>query len=119
MKAVEIHQLQQDFFRSRKTFDIGYRINSLKKFKTILQLHEQDVYKALASDLGKSEFESFVTEFQVVTSEVETYISKTRSWSKAKKVLPTILNFPSTAKRYPEPYGSCRMVLNFLSELMR
>lgn len=110
MTPSQTHQLQKEFFTSRKTIDVNYRIESLKKLKATLEVLEQEIYAALKEDLGKSEFESFVTEYQVVTSEVNTYIKKTRRWSRPKSVRPSILNFPSTAKRYPEPYGNVLII---------
>lgn len=105
-----IHKLQQQHFKSQLTKDVNYRINALRKLKTVIKRKEDDVYKALASDLGKSEFEAFLTEFQVITGELDKYIKKTKSWSKPRKIWPSIFNFPSRARRYPEPYGNVLII---------
>jgi len=110
MTPSQIHQLQSDFFKSRMTFNIDYRINSLKKLKAVLLREEQEIYQVLKTDLGKSEFESFVTEFQVVIGELDTYIKNTRKWSKPKSVRAALLNFPSKARQYPEPYGKALII---------
>lgn len=111
MTAVDIHVLQKSFFHARATRDIFYRISALKKLKTQVLAHEQEVYDALAADLGKSEFEAFLTEFQVITTELDKYIKKTASWSKPNYVWPSVFNFPSIDKRYPEPYG-CTLLIS-------
>ncbi len=111
MTAGDIHSLQKSFFNARATRDVSYRIRALKRLKQEVLAHEQDVYNALAADLGKSEFEAFLTEFQVITTELDTYINKTASWSKPKNVWPSVFNFPSIDKRYPEPYG-CTLLIS-------
>lgn len=110
MTPTQTHQQQIDFFKTRKTFDIAYRVNALKKLKSIIIRDEKEIYNVLKKDLGKSEFEAFVTEFQVITGELDTYIKKTKKWSKPKKVKAAILNFPSKARQYPEPYGNTLII---------
>ncbi|MDP5077282.1 MAG: aldehyde dehydrogenase, partial [Nonlabens sp.] len=98
-------------YKNRSTQDVNYRVQALKKLRDVVLKYEQDVYKALAADLGKSEFEAFLTEFNVVTGELDTYIKKTASWSKPQHVWPSIMNFPSKDRRYPEPYG-CALIIS-------
>ncbi|MGJ8684327.1 MAG: aldehyde dehydrogenase [Nonlabens sp.] len=105
-----LHKDHQDHFKSQQTKDVNYRIKSLKKLKAVIERKEQQVYQALASDLGKSEFEAFITEYNVITGELDKYIKKTNSWSKPRKVRPSLLNFPSKARRYPEPYGNTLII---------
>lgn len=110
MTPQQIHQQQKEFFNSRITFNIEYRVTSLKKLKAILARDEQEIYKALKADLRKSEFEAFVTEFQVILGELETYIKNTDKWSRPIKVPAALLNFPSKARRYPEPFGNTLII---------
>jgi aldehyde dehydrogenase (NAD+) len=111
MTTQEIHNLQTAFFKNRTSHDINYRVTALKKLRAAVIAHEQDIYNALAADLGKSEFEAFLTEFQVITTELDTYIKKTTAWSKPQRVWPSVFNFPSYDKRYPEPYG-CTLIIS-------
>ncbi len=110
MTPSQVHQKQQEFFWSRITFNLDYRITALKKLRAVLLRDEKEVYAALKADLRKSEFEAFVTEYQVVVGELDTYIKNTRKWAAAKKVRATLLNYPSKARRYPEPYGNVLIV---------
>lgn len=110
MTPSQIHQQQLDFFKSRITYDVEYRVTSLKKLKAVLLREEQEIYKVLKADLRKSEFEAYVTEFQVVIGELDTYIKKTKKWSKPVSVSASLLNFPSKARRYPEPYGNTLII---------
>ncbi|EAS18909.1 aldehyde dehydrogenase [Flavobacteria bacterium BBFL7] len=104
------HQSHQEFFKSQQTKDVNYRITALKKLKAVIEQKEQQVYKALAADLGKSEFEAFITEYQVITGELDKYIKKTKKWASPRKVRPSLLNFPSKARQYSEPYGNTLII---------
>ncbi|WP_194850435.1 aldehyde dehydrogenase [Nonlabens antarcticus] len=110
MTPSQVHQQQTDFFKSRITFNIEYRVTALQKLRAVLLRDEQDVYKVLKEDLRKSEFEAFVTEFQVVIGELDTYIKNTKKWSAPLKVRAALLNFPSKARRYPEPFGNTLII---------
>jgi aldehyde dehydrogenase (NAD+) len=106
----EIHKAQQSYFKSRKTQDVKYRIERLQRLKKVIESKEEQVYKALAKDLGKSEFEAFLTEYNVIIGELKNYISKISKWSRPKRVKPSILNFPSKARIYAEPYGNVLII---------
>ena len=102
MTPEQAHQAQNDFFKSRKTFDVSYRIAALKKLKSVLARDEQEVYNVLKADLGKCKFEAFITEYQVVIGELDTFLKKTKKWSRPVKVSSALLNFPSKATVTPE-----------------
>ncbi|BAO56455.1 aldehyde dehydrogenase [Nonlabens marinus] len=110
MTPKQVHQLQLDFFKKRITFDFSYRIKALEKLKKVLLEREQKVYEALKADLRKSEFESYVSEFQTVMAELDRYIKNTAKWARPQKVSSTLLNFPSKARRHPEPYGNTLII---------
>ncbi len=110
MQIEELHQAQSHFFKSRTTIDITYRVESLQRLKKVIEKREQDVYTALEKDLGKSEFEAFLTEYNVIIAELKKYIYRTKKWSQPIKVSSSILNFPSKARRYPEPYGNVLII---------
>ncbi|SCY01429.1 aldehyde dehydrogenase (NAD+) [Nonlabens sp. Hel1_33_55] len=110
MTPDQVHQAQKELFKSRKTFDVSYRIAALKKLKSVLVRDEQEIYNVLKADLGKCKFEAFITEYQVVIGELDTFIKKTKKWSRPIKVSSALLNFPSKARRYPEPYGNTLII---------
>lgn len=110
MQIKELHQAQIDFFKSRTTIDIKYRVESLQRLKNTIEKRENDVYAALENDLGKSEFEAFLTEYNVIIAELKKFIYRTKKWSQPIKVSSSILNFPSKARKYPEPYGNVLII---------
>lgn len=101
---------QKVFFKSQKTKNISFRKDALKKLKKEILLRETNISNAIYKDFQKSTFESYATEIGIVLAELDLAISKLRSWSKTRKVIPTILNFPSNSKIYKEPYGNVLII---------
>ena len=58
MRIPDIHKRQKDFFNDNKTKDVKFRIEQLKKIKRLLKENEELLYKAIAADFSKSEFET-------------------------------------------------------------
>ncbi len=110
MSPEQIHKRQKAFFETRATLDLDYRINALKKLQKTIKAREHYIFEALKTDLGKSNYESFLTEVYVVINELKKYIKYTKSYAKPDRVTPSILNFPSTAKIYKEPYGNTLVI---------
>ena len=76
---------QKEFFNLRKTNDINFRINNLKKLKQVIKENEDKVLDALKKDLGKSNFESYATEVGLIYDEINTHIKNIKKWSKIEK----------------------------------
>ncbi len=85
--------------------DISYRKESLKKLLHFIVINEEAIIEALHRDFKKCRFEAIVTETSYVISDLKHTIRNINSWAKPKKVLPSILNFPSQDVIYSEPYG--------------
>ena len=81
--------------------DIGYRKETLKKLLYNIQKNEDLIVKALYDDFKKPEFEAVLTETNYVISELKDTIKNINSWAKPKRVLPSILNFPSSVCSTP------------------
>jgi len=101
----EILQHQRDFFKSQKTKNVTYRIQKLKELKRTIVSREQDIYDALKKDFHKSEFESYMSEYGLLISELDLVLKNLNSWSKPKRVKPSMLTFPASDYIYKEPYG--------------
>lgn len=105
MEIYDIYQEQKTFFAAKKTRDITFRKVALKKLEKVLIAHEQEVYAALQNDLGKPEYEAYLTEVFVIFAELKKMINNIGRWSKKRKVKSSLLNFPSRDYLIPEPYG--------------
>ena len=108
MTQNEIHTLvekQRSYFYSNRTLDVNSRINALKKLKTCIQNHENEIARALAADLGKSNFESYMCETGLVLSEISYMLKHIRSFSHEKRVHTPLAQFHSRSFTKPGPYG--------------
>lgn len=90
--------------------DINYRKQSLIKLLNCVQLHEQEIIKALYDDFKKPAFEAVISETAYIVSELNHTIKNINTWAKPQLVLPSLLNFPSTDYIYKEPYGKVLII---------
>jgi aldehyde dehydrogenase (NAD+) len=96
---------QLKFFRTGKTLDVKYRLEILKKLRSLILLHEQDIIDALWTDFHKPEFEAIATETRFVLKELNYAIRNLRSWMKPRGVYTPIVHFISRSYITPQPYG--------------
>jgi aldehyde dehydrogenase (NAD+) len=102
---------QRQFFASGKTLDISFRIEQLKKLKSILVTHEAEIAAALKKDLNKSEMEGIVSEVLLVTEELDYIIKNLKSWTRPQKVpSPFPLCWPGRSTIQYQPYGSVLII---------
>lgn len=106
-KIKAIVEKQRDFFKNEKTFDLNYRINSLKILKKSICMHELEIMDALRKDLSKAPFESYATEIGIVLEEISFTIKNLPKWTKVKRVPTPITQFKSSSYMVSEPYGIC------------
>ncbi|MBY2476597.1 aldehyde dehydrogenase [Clostridioides difficile] len=97
--------MQRQYYNTGKTRDISFRLEKLKRLKSIVLENEEKILFALKKDLNKSNFEGFMTEIGMFYSELDFAIKNIRKWSKTKRVNSSMVNFPSISKIIPQPYG--------------
>lgn len=90
--------------------DINYRKEVLIKLLNNIIIHEDEVIQALYDDFKKPAFETVLTETNYVITVLKETIKNINKWAKPRKVLPSILNFPSTDYIYKEPYGKVLII---------
>nr|WP_299557493.1 aldehyde dehydrogenase [Seonamhaeicola sp.] len=106
----DILSAQRTFFKSQKTKAIAYRLQLLKALKAEIISREQAIYDALKKDFRKPEFESYLSEFGLVLSELNLVIKNLKKWAKPKRVKASILTYPSKDYIYKEPYGNVLII---------
>ena len=109
-KIPQLVSLQKSFFATQQTKEISFRKKHLLLFQKELIKRETDILNALYADFKKPIYEGVMTETSIVLAELKTTIKKLNSWSKPKRVTPALLNFPSSAKIYNEPYGTTLII---------
>lgn len=101
----EVLEEQKNFFKTNKTKDVNFRIEQLKKLKSIIKENEDRILEALKKDLNKSFFEGYESEIGIVYEEINYQIKHLRKWTRRKRVSGSIIYFKSKAYIYKEPYG--------------
>lgn len=96
---------QRKFFVSGKTLDITYRLETLKKLRSLILSHEQELMDALHKDFHKSQFEVIATESRFTIAEINLMIQKLRKWSGKRIVRTPLVNFIARSYILPQPYG--------------
>ena len=81
MDIHEILKSQREFFHTGATLSVDFRIRMLKKLHQAIRANENEICRALASDLGKSDYESYMCEVGLALSELSFMIRHTRSFA--------------------------------------
>ncbi|MBT4218032.1 MAG: aldehyde dehydrogenase family protein, partial [Flavobacteriales bacterium] len=110
MEISKIINSQKYFFNTNKTKDVRFRIETLKKLKTILKENEKDLYNSIYSDFKKSEFETYMSELALIYNELNDAIRNLKKWSKQKRVRTNFVNLPSKSYIIPEPLGTVLVI---------
>lgn len=97
---------QKAFFKSGKTMDVEYRIQSLNKLKLWITLNEKLIEEALYKDLGKAGLESYMSEIGMIQSELSFQLTHIRKWAKKHYVATPLAQFKSVSYEVYEPFGT-------------
>ena len=106
MNIHEIVEAQRKFFRTGATLPVSFRVEMLKKLRDAVDRYEDGITKALAADLGKSGYESFMCEIGLVRSEISYMIRHTGRLSREHTVWTPLAQFASRSFQKPSPYGN-------------
>jgi aldehyde dehydrogenase (NAD+) len=100
-----IIEAQKKFFYEGHTLDLKYRIDILKKLRSLILLHEKDIVDAIWKDFHKPEFEVIATESRFVIKELNTAIRNLKRWMRPRRVYTPVVHFISHSYVVPQPYG--------------
>ena len=106
MNKAQIHiiiEKQRAYFNAGHTLPVEKRISYLKKLKEYLLAHELQINGALFDDLGKSGYETYMTEVAVVVSEVNFMLKHLRSFAKDRTVPTPLGSSLPAATSKPSP----------------
>lgn len=85
--------------------DYDFRMANLRRLREALKKHKNKLIEALREDLGKSAFESVMTEIALTESELSYTVKNLKNWMKPKRVRTPLMVLPGKSYVYPEPYG--------------
>lgn len=66
--------MQKEWYETNTPLNIGGRVEKLIDLKHALRKHENQLFKAMYEDLGKDEYEVYMTELSLVYREIDTLI---------------------------------------------
>ncbi len=94
-QIAEMVSRQRRFFRSGATLTYEARIERLRCLLNALERYEERLHAALAKDLGKPLFESYVTEVGFSRYDLRYTIGHLKKWMKPRRVRTPLLAQPS------------------------
>lgn len=106
MNIHEIVESQRRFFHSGATLPVSFRKEMLQRLRNALDRYEPEIADALAADLGKSGYESFMCEIGLVRSEISYMLRHVNRFVKEHTVWTPLAQFASRSFQKPSPYGN-------------
>lgn len=113
MDEENILKEQTEFFNSHATLDFDFRLEHLKKLRKTIQKYDNQIVKALYSDLRKGMFEAYSSEIGMVLHELTNHIRNLKRWGRPKRVRTPFHALPSHSKVYSQPYGRVLIISPF------
>ncbi len=98
-----------EFFNQSKTLTYEFRMTMLHRLESAIIKYEDRFYEALKKDLNKSSYESYLTEYAPLLSELNYAKANLRKWMKPIKKRVALSQLPGSLKEYHHPFG---LVLN-------
>lgn len=108
---IEILEKQRAYFRTGATLPVKFRIEALKKLKSVIVSRTEDIFAALKEDLGKSGTESYMSEIGMTLSEINYMINRLPELAREKGVPTPLSQFKARSYVKKCPYG-CVLVMS-------
>ena len=110
MSIETIAKKQRNYFYQGETLSVDFRKKQLMKLKKTLIAHQDDIVEAVHKDFGKTSFETYVTEIQVVYDEINYMLKNLKKLAKPQKVRTPLLHFYSKSKIMHDPLGTVLII---------
>ncbi|PZO18282.1 MAG: aldehyde dehydrogenase family protein [Leptolyngbya foveolarum] len=98
-------QRQRAFFATGETRSLPFRRTQLQHLKENITAATEDIYAALAADLGKCKTEAYLSEVALALGDIDDALKHLSSWSKPQRVGIPLPFQPAKGKVVPEPLG--------------
>lgn len=110
MEIENIVNHQRNFYLTNETRTYEFRKSQLLKLKKVIENNEEEIIKALKTDLNKSEFESYSYEIGFLYAEINLVLKNLKQWMNPTKVKTPLSHTGSKSFIYPEPYGNVLII---------
>ena len=101
---------QRNFFEPHQTKSIDFRLNALKKIRSLIKTCQPEIHQALKKDLGRSVLESVGGDTGLTLQELSLTIRKLRSWSRTRRTRTPLVMFNARSYYSYEPYGNVLII---------
>lgn len=101
----ELVEKQRRYFKSNATRPLAFRLAQLRKLRAAIRDDEAALAAAIEDDVGKTRFETTLTELYLVYDEIHVAIRELETWAAPRAVETDALNAPATSTVRPEPLG--------------
>ncbi len=81
------------------------RVSTLKELKKLILKNDDLLKEALLKDLGKTDYEAYVSEIMFIIKEIDISLKYLKKWMKPRRVKTPLLFLPASSKRAPIPLG--------------
>ena len=105
-EIIRIRNTQKEFFNTKRTLKVRYRISALRTLKLSIERHNDEICRALHEDLGKSSTESYMCEIGMVLHEINYMIRKTPAFAAPKPVHTPLVQFAASSYIKASPLGT-------------
>ena len=106
LAEIDVIYTQQQLLSNRREIpSVDQRIEVLQQLRREIVSKEQALMYALNKDLGKSEYESYLTEIGVALKELDFHCKGVKRWSRRRRVGTPWFLLPAKSRLVPEPYG--------------
>lgn len=100
-----IESLRSSYEERKPLQDVFNRKEKLTKLLSIICDKEKDIKDALKKDLGKSAFESYLTEIAFIKDEIKFTLKHLKKWTRPKKRKYSLSTLPGKGYVYSDSYG--------------
>ncbi len=107
--ATTIAEVKQ-IYSSGRTRSVAWRLSQLAALQQLLEENGPILETALAQDLGKNEFESWVSEIGQVLTEIRWFRKHTAQWAKPQRVRTPLALWPAKSMIEHEPRGTVLVI---------
>jgi len=102
--TISLEELRR-YFDSGATRLYDHRFRSLQQFKQVVLKFENEINRALNTDLKKTPEDGWVTETGLLIQELNHTLKHLKQWMQPERVSTNLLNIPSSSYLYPSPKG--------------
>ena len=105
----QAYEKQRLLSKQRVVKTAKQRIEQLKRLRKSIAKHESEILEALQMDLGKSNYEGFLTEVGVTYQEIDFHIKHVKHWSAHQRISTPWFLLPSSSKVIPNILASTHL----------